>query len=76
MRKFAIAISVLLLASTVVFAEGRWESATNVAEEPTGDSMLTKCIYETIGGYRFSIVSRGICPFSVQVNPETGRVRR
>jgi hypothetical protein len=76
MRKLAIVVSVLIAASSIAVAQGRWESATNVGEEPTGDSMLTRCIYETLGGYRFSIVARGICPFSVKVNPETGQVQR
>lgn len=53
----------------------RWESATNVAQEPTGDTMLTRCVYQTLGGYRFSVNQRGLCPFTVEVNPETGRVK-
>lgn len=56
-------------------AQGRWESAANTGQEGTGDPMLTRCTYQTIGGYRFSSTYRGICPFSVDVNPETGKVR-
>ena len=56
-------------------AQGRWESATNTGQESSGDPMLTRCTYQTIGGYRFSSTYRGICPFSVDVNPETGKVR-
>jgi hypothetical protein len=73
---FVIIVASLSIASSVALAQGRWENATNVGEESTGDFMLTRCIYETLGGYRFSIISRGICPFSVSVNPETGQVRR
>lgn len=55
---------------------GNWQSATNVNREPTGDPMLTRCIYRTIGGYEFSINARGLCPYMVQINPETNQVRR
>ena len=63
--------------SSVSFAQGRWERATNIGQERTGDIMLNRCIYQTLGGYQFSIVVRSsVCPFSVQVNPETGQYRR
>jgi len=76
MRKVVIPLFLLcIVLSSASFAQGRWESATNVGQERTGDVMLTSCIYQTLGGYRFSIVVRGICPFSVRVNPETGQVR-
>lgn len=55
---------------------GYWEAATFTGQSPTGDAMLTRCSYRTLGGYEFSIIVRGICPFSVQVNPETGQVKR
>lgn len=61
--------------SSVAGAQGRWESASNVGQESTGDAMLTRCSYQTIGGYRFTTISRGICPFSVEINPETGKVK-
>ncbi|MCD8245275.1 MAG: hypothetical protein LUD38_16070 [Parabacteroides sp.] len=54
---------------------GRWESATLAGDAPTGDIMLKRCFYKTLGGYSFSTVRRGICPFTVQVNPETGQYR-
>ena len=66
----------LITISAQSYAQERWESATNVTQERTGDAMLTRCIYETLGGYRFSIVVRGLCPFSVKVSPETGEVRK
>jgi len=60
---------------SVANAQGRWEFATNSGQENTGDPLLTRCAYQTIGGYRFSATYRGLCPFSVEVNPETGKVR-
>lgn len=53
-----------------------WQNATNIGTEPTGDAMLSRCIYETLGGYRFTIISRGLCPFQVKINPETNQVLR
>ncbi len=54
---------------------GRWETATNTGEERTNDIYLTRCFYKTIGGYKFSTTSRGLCRFSVEINPETRQVR-
>lgn len=76
----AMLITAALLAAMAAQAEpmgavARFENATNVGQEKTGDAMLTRCVYETMGGYRFSIVRRGMCPFSVQVDPESGQVR-
>ena len=71
-RAFVLA---LLLVGSSVMAQGRWESATNTGQEATGDAMLTRCNYQTLGGFRFSATFRGLCPFTVEVNPETGRVR-
>jgi hypothetical protein len=53
----------------------RWESATNEAQEPTGDAMVTRCVYQTLRGYRFSVDQHGICSVTVEVNPETGSVK-
>jgi len=67
-----------ILAASVAFGAGaqdRWESATNIGQQSAEDPMLTRCSYQTIGGYRFSTISRGVCPFAVEVNPETGKVR-
>ena len=70
------AILLFLCASISAIAQNQWESAANVGQQPTGDLMLTRCSYRTIGGYSFSIVVRSsVCPFRVEVNPETGQVR-
>lgn len=58
-----------------VGAQGHWESASNTGQSSTGDAMLTRCAYQTIGGYRFTTTSRGVCPFTVEIDPETGKVR-
>ncbi len=78
MKKIAaILVIVCMILSFGSFGQSGWESATNVGQERTGDGMLTRCIYQTIGGYRFSTVVRGtVCPFSVMVNPETGQVKK
>ncbi|MEL1784005.1 hypothetical protein KWD51_13385 [Acinetobacter baumannii] len=53
-----------------------WESASNTGKSATGDLNYTNCFYKTMGGYSFSIVVRSsFCPYSVDVNPESGRVR-
>ena len=74
MHKLSLAL-VFILVSSVGYGQSGWQSATNVSESSTGDAMLTKCIYETVGGYRFSTTSRGVCKFSIEVNPETSQVR-
>ena len=78
MRKLVIVFFVLGFSalSSSAFAQGQWENAYNEGQESTGDMMLTKCIYKTIGGFSFSIIVRGMCPYSVNVNPETGQVQR
>ena len=55
---------------------GRWDSATKFDEGTTGDSSIRRCFYQTLGGYRFSVDVRGMCPYQVEVNVETGRVRQ
>ncbi len=77
MSKFVfLFVFLFIILSSLSFAQGRWESATNIGKERTGDLMLTRCIYKTLGGYQFSIVVRSlVCPFSIQVNPETGQYR-
>ncbi|MDC2825031.1 hypothetical protein PHA51_03120 [Rodentibacter pneumotropicus] len=72
-KKWAIAM-VFCGLSTVALAD--WERGTSVDEQETGDWRYTKCIYETLGGFRFSMINKGLCPFSVEVNPETGQVRK
>ncbi|MDC5299707.1 hypothetical protein OHW83_17895 [Acinetobacter baumannii] len=54
----------------------RWESATNTGKSSTGDMNYTNCFYKTMGGYSFGIVvNSSFCPYSVEINPESGRVR-
>jgi hypothetical protein len=54
----------------------RWESATNTGKSSTGDMNYTNCFYKTMGGYSFGIVvNSSFCPYSVNINPESGRVR-
>ena len=53
----------------------QWESAYYQSSQPTGDSNITRCTYETSGGYRFSINSRGYCQGSVEIDPVSGRVK-
>lgn len=54
----------------------RWESATNTGKSSTGDMNYTNCFYKTMGGYSFRIVvNSSFCPYSVEINPESGRVR-
>ena len=74
MRGLLIALA--LLGAVQAQAAGRFESASLVDEEKTGDVMLRRCVYETLGGYRFSVVMRSLCPITVRVNPETGEVLR
>lgn len=62
-----------LASSNMVFAD--WESATNTGQSETGDYRYTRCHYETLMGFRFSIVVQGFCPLSIQFNPETQQWR-
>ena len=55
--------------------EGAFELAYSTGEQRTGDSFITRCNYQTSGGFRFAINSRSSCPFSVEVDPISGRVR-
>jgi len=78
MKIMAALLVVLLITfgSVAAYAYGEWQSATNTGQEKTGDMFLTKCLYKTLGGYEFYIIVRGLCPFSVQVNPESGQVKK
>lgn len=70
---FLVAALVALMSSQALAG---YETATNIGQEKTGDLILTRCLYRTMGGYQFSIIVRGgLCPFSVEIDPETGRVR-
>lgn len=52
-------------------------SGNYIAEEAFKNSFMQQSrFYKTMGGYSFSIVVRSsFCPYSVDVNPESGRVR-
>src|ERR1700682_6213258 len=63
-----------LVTAPSAYSKGGWEGATNTGSERTADAMLTRCTYQTLGGFRFSTTSRGLCAFSVEVNPDTGKV--
>lgn len=55
--------------------ETGWEMATSVGQEKTGDIMLTRCIFQTLGGYRFAITQKGLCPTTVEINHASGMAR-
>lgn len=71
-------ITALVLAAVALgsSARGRLEPANLVDQEATKDPLLSRCFYRTLGGFEFAMISRGICPFSVRVNPETGEIVR
>ncbi|MBF0751648.1 MULTISPECIES: hypothetical protein [unclassified Pasteurella] len=69
-KKWAIAMMVCGF-STMALAD--WEP-TNLVDERDAGGGYTKCIYETAGGFRFSMISR-VCTV-VEVNPETGKARK
>ncbi|MCH4246288.1 MAG: hypothetical protein LKF82_00395 [Acinetobacter populi] len=77
MKKLFVLPFVLMLLSMNSFADYRWERANLVDTQDTGDYSLKRCIYETYRGYRFAMIHRGYsCPYSVQINPETGQVKK
>lgn len=61
-----------LSSSSMVLAN--WESAY-LKEEHRGNGLYNTCMYETISGYRFSL-QLTFCQYSVEVNTETGMVRK
>ncbi|MBF0750734.1 MULTISPECIES: hypothetical protein [unclassified Pasteurella] len=63
-----------VVASSVALAD--WEYATNIGESDTGDVFYTRCYYETLGGFKVSIVVKGFCPMSIEVDPERNKWRR
>ena len=69
-----ILLAIGLSYSSMVFAD--WQTAHNTGQSETGDIFYTRCHYETIGGFRFSIIVKGFCPFSIEFNPETQQWRR
>lgn len=75
MNHWFLGLALSLSATTAAIAYEQWDSAMKTGESPTGDPMLTKCHYETTTGYKFSIVVRGMCPYIVKINPETGKVK-
>ena len=79
MKKSILVVVFVFMFVSTVFAFGidGWEHATNTGSESTGDIFLTRCNYQTLMGYQFSIIVRNsICPFSIEVNPETGQWRK
>lgn len=54
--------------------EHLYENATLFGQTRTGDISINSCKYATARGYRFAVNYRGICPYSVRVNPETNWV--
>lgn len=70
----------LLLATFTLFVStasyAGWETGYRTGESDTGDWRYTRCYYETMHGYEFSIVVKGMCPYSVKINPETGQVQK
>jgi hypothetical protein len=74
MGKISIILSMAyLLLSTASLAQDGWVGATLVSEEPTAPT-FNRCLYQTLDGYRFTIIVNGPCPISVLVNPRTGEV--
>ncbi|MDO4997635.1 MAG: hypothetical protein Q4E16_03210 [Neisseria sp.] len=72
--KKIVAVAMLMVSAS---AYAGWESATNTGESETGDWRYTRCHYETLGGFRFSTVIEGrLCPYRVEINPETGQVKK
>lgn len=66
----------MVLAMSAGMAMADFEYAASVGQDlPVG--MVTRCHYRTLGGYEFSInVKSPICPFQVEVDVETGQVRK
>ena len=52
-----------------------WEYA-NLQEDIPSNGVFHTCVYESPTGYRFSIQKRGSCSYTVEFDPETGRVKR
>ena len=53
----------------------QWESAYYQSGWATGDSSIMRCEYQTYGGYKFAINSRGSCQSTVEIDPVSGRVK-
>jgi hypothetical protein len=52
-----------------------WVRATPTGRDASTYPMI-RCMYRTVNGYEFSITSREpSCPMSVEIHPESGRVR-
>lgn len=65
----------LLLTYPAYAQSSQWETATNTGQKQTGQWNITRCLYRTIGGFEFSTNEKGLCPFSVKVNPQTMEVK-
>ncbi|MDD5250168.1 MAG: hypothetical protein PHY45_14375 [Rhodocyclaceae bacterium] len=78
MARLRIALSVfylVLVLAAASSAQERWEAATLVSEERTAPT-YSRCLYQTLDGYRVTVIVSGVCPVTVQVNRETGQVRQ
>jgi len=63
--------------SLTAFAQASWEVATLVDNVTTDSPESIRCVYQTLGGNRYSIIVNGnLCPLTVTVNTETGEVER
>ncbi len=71
LRKLML-LAIGLSSSSMVFAN--WETAYLKAEH-RGNGLYNTCVYETILGYRFSL-QMPFCQYSVEINTETGMVRK
>lgn len=71
--------NILLLAVVATSAMAQpayaWDYATNTGSAVAGGG-YTKCFYTTIFGYKFSTVTKGMCPYTVQVDPPSGQVKQ
>lgn len=65
----------LVLAVVAGAAMAEFEYATYQGNDmPVGTT--TRCYYRSMSGFEFSINVKGACPGSVQVDSETGQVRK
>ncbi len=61
--------------STLPKSETTWVIATHLSDEPTGDASISRCLYKTVTGFRFTANFRGLCPWILESNPETNQFR-
>ena len=78
-RRFVFFLLAGLIITSSLFIVSKyelWESASNIGQQITGVPLQTLCIYKTIGGYEFTIIVKGMCPYVVQVNLVSGQVKK